>query len=63
MNDNQLIAIEKFAERLKLNFPIRENPKDFSDRMMNIANEYATKQIDLAVDWAKLEHDREALIR
>lgn len=57
----ELIAIEKFANNLKINFPILLRPKDFTDRIMNIANEAALKRIDLAVERAKLEWDKEVL--
>ena len=62
MSNEELIAIEKFAARLKLNFPIILAPKNFTDRMMNVANEYAIKRIDLAVDWAKLEAEKQAQV-
>lgn len=55
-----LVAVEKFAERLKINFPVLLNPKDFTDRMLNIANENTLRRIDLAVDWARLEFSEQA---
>jgi hypothetical protein len=61
MGHQELIAVEQFAERLKIDFPILLRPKNFSDRIINISNEHLHKMIDLGVKRAKLEFDKQAL--
>ncbi len=60
MNYTDLVAVEAFAKKLKLNFPILLNPKDFTDRLINQHNEHAHKIIDLAVEVARIEFDLQA---
>lgn len=61
MGHLEFIAVTKFAERLKIDFPVLLAPKDFADRMKNIFNEYAQKRIDLAVERVELERGKESL--
>jgi hypothetical protein len=60
MGHLELVAIEKFAEGLKVDFPILLHPKTFDDRMMNTFYEHAIKMIDLEVKRARWEFDKQA---
>lgn len=59
MTHEQFSAVEKFAEKLKTYFPIILRPKDFSDRVMNIASENSLRRIDMALEQAKWEFAEE----
>lgn len=46
-------AIEKFVSKLKLNFPLIENPRNFLERMEKLSNEHAIKLINMELDKAR----------
>lgn len=60
MSHIEYMAIERFVTSLKRNFPLIANPKDFADRIMNISYEHIHKLIDLQLEQAMWEFDREA---
>jgi len=49
MNDQELQAVEKFANDLKLDFPIVLDAKDYGQRILNITNNLAIQKIELAL--------------
>ena len=53
MDNNELTAIEKFAENLRLDFPILAEPRGFTDEMTNLCSEYAQRRIDEALKKAR----------
>ena len=59
MTYTDLVAVERFAEKLKVNFPILLQPHNFSDRLINMHNEHTHKVIDLTVESARLEWELE----
>lgn len=59
MTHLEFCAIKKFAKDLKINFPILLRPKNFTERIINLANEAAIKKIDLAIERAKLDWEIE----
>ena len=60
MSHLELVAIEKFAEKLKIDFPVLLHPKTFTDRLTNLQNEYTQKRIDLGVKEARFKFDKQA---
>lgn len=60
MNHLELIAVERFAKKLKIDFPILEKPKDFSDRITNMHNEHTHRIIDIELKNVRLDFDLEA---
>jgi len=60
LTSSEQIAIEKFATKLKLNFPILGHTRNFSDRILNITNDAVHTKIDLAVEAEQEEFCREA---
>ncbi len=60
MGHLELVAIEKFAEKSKIDFPVLLHPKTFTDRLTNLQNEYTQKRIDLGVKEARVKFDRQA---
>ena len=61
MTYTDLVAVEKFAEDLKVNFPILLRPQSFSDRILNITNEAVHAKIDLALEVARDEFNKEVM--
>ncbi len=57
MSHSDFIAIQKFANDLKAEFVVIANPRDFTDRIMNTAKDYARKIIDSALERAKWEFE------
>ena len=60
MTHSEYMAVERFATKLKVDLPILEKPKDFTDRIMNMCNENIRKIIDLELGWAEVEFNKEA---
>jgi hypothetical protein len=57
MNNQELQAVEKFANDLKLDFPTVEKPKDFGQRITNITNMIVNQKIELALAKARLKNN------
>jgi hypothetical protein len=55
MNNKELQAIEKFANDLKLRFPIIPNPKDYQEEILNITNNLAIQKIELELIKSRIE--------
>ena len=57
MNDQELQAVEKFANDLKLDFPIVLDAKDYGQRILNITNNLAIQKIELALIRARARNN------
>jgi len=55
MSHNELIAIEKLVQDLRLDFPIIYEPHGFDDEVTKILNAYVQGRIDNALDKARTD--------
>lgn len=58
MTHLQIIAIEEFAKKLKIDFPVLLRPSNFEERITNIIYEQIHKRIDTVLEEERSEWEK-----